>query len=103
IGPGASLTVIGNPNSWSSSTFVGPYASAIDPSGRFLYVTDTDSNTVYAFTIDPVKGGLTLITGSPFTGPTGNGFNGFAEPRSVEVDPSGQFLYIVNDALDGTV
>ncbi|HET7777316.1 MAG TPA: beta-propeller fold lactonase family protein, partial [Rudaea sp.] len=43
-----------------------PYAVAVDPTGRFAYVTNRGSNNISAFIIDPVTGGLAAIPGSPF-------------------------------------
>jgi 6-phosphogluconolactonase (cycloisomerase 2 family) len=44
-------------------------AVAIDPSGKFLYVTNGDppANNISAFAIDPNTGVLTPVPGSPFT------------------------------------
>ncbi len=60
---------------------------AIDPTGRFLYASDFNSQ-VWAYTIDGTTGALTPVTGSPFVaGPT---------PTGVTVDSSGKFVYVVN-------
>ncbi|HEX4488370.1 MAG TPA: beta-propeller fold lactonase family protein [Terriglobales bacterium] len=72
-----------------------PIATAIDASGRFLYVVDsgqaTDENVVSAFSIDPGSGALSPIPGaslpvSPLT-------------QSIAIDPSAQFAYV---GLSGT-
>jgi 6-phosphogluconolactonase len=65
-----------------------PRSITVDPSGRFVYVTDRFSNCVYAFTIDAVKGTLTPVAGSPY--PTGSA------PVAVAVDPSGKFAYVAD-------
>jgi 6-phosphogluconolactonase (cycloisomerase 2 family) len=66
---------------------------AVDPSGKFLYVANFGvsnfTSTVSAYTIDPMTGFLTAISGSPFTA----GVN----PIAVAVDPSGRFAYLANN------
>jgi 6-phosphogluconolactonase (cycloisomerase 2 family) len=57
---------------------------AIDPSGRFLYVS-LDAAGIGAYTIDPDSGTLSAVQGSPFAAPSAVGF--------MLVDPSGVFLY----------
>ena len=66
---------------------------AVDPSGRFVYAANNGNGsqasfTVSAYTLDPNSGSLNEISGSPF--PAG------ALPRSVTVDPSGNFVYVTN-------
>jgi hypothetical protein len=39
---------------------------AVDPSGKFAYVTNVNDNNVSGYTIDPSTGALTAIAGSPF-------------------------------------
>ena len=67
---------------------VGPYSVAVDPSGKFAYVANSDSDNVSGYTINPTTGALTAMAGPPF--PAGD------EPRSVAVDPSGKFAYVAN-------
>jgi hypothetical protein len=57
--------------------------------GQFAYVANFNSNNVSAYTIDPSTGALTAIAGSPFTAGS--------FPRSVAVDPSGKFAYVLNE------
>ncbi len=66
---------------------VGAFIGAVDPSGRFLFVS-ADPN-VSAYTIDQASGALTPVPGSPFPG------SGVA-PISLAVDPSGRFLYLAD-------
>jgi DNA-binding beta-propeller fold protein YncE len=51
------------------------FGVALDPTGSFLYVTNKIDNTISAFFVDPVKGTLSPLQGSPFsaggTAPTG--------------------------------
>jgi 6-phosphogluconolactonase (cycloisomerase 2 family) len=55
---------------------------------KFLYLPQSDSLTVQAFTINPTSGALTAISGSPF--PT-------AGADSIASDPLGRFLFVGND------
>jgi 6-phosphogluconolactonase (cycloisomerase 2 family) len=66
---------------------------AIDPTGRFLYVTSPLDNTVTEFAISAQTGLLTLV-GTPVA--TGNG------PSDAKIDPSGHYLYVSN-YLSGTI
>ena len=73
---------------------IGPQSIAIDPAGKFLYVTNTNDGTVSAFTINATTGNLTAIAGSPFT--SGPAIATPDEPAAAAVDPSGQYLYVAN-------
>jgi 6-phosphogluconolactonase (cycloisomerase 2 family)/fibronectin type 3 domain-containing protein len=72
-------------------TGTSPYVMATDPAAPFAYVANNLDNTISAYTIDTTTGALNSISGSPFA--TGAGTN---NPRSVTVDPLGQFLYTAN-------
>jgi len=61
----------------------------VDPSGRFAYVANANSNTISGYTIDASSGALTPLPGSPFAAGT------FL--ASVAVDPSGRFAYVANN------
>src|SRR5713101_2966451 len=61
-------------------------AVAVDPSGKFAYVANADSNTVSMYAINATTGALTSI-GTIAAG---------LRPRSVAVDPSGKFAYVAN-------
>jgi len=65
-----------------------PRSVAVDPSGKFAYVTNSGSNNVSMYTISPVNGALTPI--GVGTVPAGT------SPVSVAVDPSGKFAYVTN-------
>ena len=77
-----------------------PKGIAIDPAGQFLYVTNYADFSVSSFSINSQSGALTSV-GPPVL--TGN-LNGVANPGpiDVKVDPSGRFVYVVNQ-LDGSV
>jgi YVTN family beta-propeller protein len=63
-----------------------PVFVAVDPAGKFAYVTNSGSNDVSMYTIDATTGALTFI-GSIAAG---------ADPVSVAVDPAGKFAYVAN-------
>ena len=67
---------------------------AVDPKGKFAYVTNAGDNTVSGYGLDPLTGALTSLPGSPF----GAGTN----PISVAIDPTAQFAHVTNQN-DGTV
>src|SRR6266571_4996489 len=71
-----------------------PVFVTVDPSGKFAYVANDESNNVSAFTINAVTGTLTAVAGSPFAAGT--------VPFAVTVDPSGKFPYVAN-FIDGNV
>src|SRR5208282_308395 len=64
----------------------GPDSVAVDPGGKFAYVTNSLSNDVSMYTIDATTGALTSI-GSIAAG---------TNPYSVAVDPAGNFAYVTN-------
>jgi 6-phosphogluconolactonase len=55
---------------------------------KFLYLPQSDSLTIQAFTIDHTAGALTAIAGSPFA---------TAGANSIASDPAGRFLFVGND------
>jgi 6-phosphogluconolactonase (cycloisomerase 2 family) len=76
------------------SALQGTSGMSADPAGKFLYVTNQNSNAVAAFTINST-GQLTTVANSPFATST--------TPVAAVVDPSGKFLYVSNtqDATGG--
>lgn len=67
----------------------GTVAVAVDPGGRFAYVSNngagaTDPPTIRAYTIDSSTGALTLVTGNAVA--TG------ATPAAIGIEPSGRCL-----------
>lgn len=65
-----------------------PSAIAIDPSGKFAYVTNSNSNNVSMYTINSDTGALTFM--GPITAET--------DPVFVAVDPTGKFVYVTNSS-----
>lgn len=80
-GTTGALTFIG-----FAGTGMGPSFVAVDPTGKFAYVTNFLSKDVSMYTIDGTTGALTSIgTIAAGTGPV-----------SVAVDPTGKFAYVAN-------
>jgi YVTN family beta-propeller protein len=68
------------------ATGAGPDSVAVDPTGKFVYVTNVGSNDVSMYTINPTTGALASI------GTIASG----TRPDSVAVDPTGKFAYVTN-------
>ena len=84
---GALTSVAGSPFG-TGTTPQGVTNVAFDPTGKFAYVTNANSNNVSAYTINATSGALTPVAGSPFA--TGN------NPSAVTVSPTGNFAYVTN-------
>jgi 6-phosphogluconolactonase len=85
---GALTPIAGSPFAAGDS----PYSVAVDSSGKFAYVVNTDGSNVSGYTINPVTGALTPIAGSPFL--TG------AAPVSVAITrakPIVRAVYVTNE------
>jgi Lactonase, 7-bladed beta-propeller len=80
---GALMPVAGSPFAAGS----GPFAVAVDPTGKFAYVPNFGDDNVSAYSIG-ANGALTPVAGSPFAAGSGS--------HSVAVDPTGKFAYVVN-------
>jgi 6-phosphogluconolactonase (cycloisomerase 2 family) len=95
VDPGGSGTLTLDPH----ATFVvggsgtGANFMVIDPSGRFMYVSDDATSTIDGFTIDPVTGFLT-----PIAAVTGYTNGTLQAPEDLLVDRSDQYLYASNSA-----
>jgi 6-phosphogluconolactonase (cycloisomerase 2 family) len=72
---------------------IGSYfnAIAIDPTGQFLYVANSEIHKVIGFTINS-DGSLTSLSSASVT-------RDDSEPNSVTIHPSGKFLYIEESGL----
>jgi len=64
---------------------------AVDPTGKFLYLTNFNISNLTGYTINAATGALTAISGSPF--PTAT------VPGGLAVDPTGKFLYVTNGGV----
>jgi 6-phosphogluconolactonase (cycloisomerase 2 family) len=77
-----------NPNNGFNAG-VFPSAIAIDPTGKYVYVTDKAQNQVYGYSIDNGKtGALTGLVSSPYA--TGQ------YPVSITIEPRGKYVYVAN-------
>jgi 6-phosphogluconolactonase (cycloisomerase 2 family) len=67
----------------------GSYGVVASPSGKYLYVSDSQAGAIDAFSINAETGALTPTTGSPFAlgHPLGS------TTGSLAIDPEGTFLY----------
>ncbi len=63
-----------------------PNQLVADPTGRFVYVTNEQSQDITGFSVNVSTGALTELPGSPFL--IG------AQPVTSAVDPTGRFLYV---------
>lgn len=71
------------------SSVYGPTSIAVDPAGRFAYVSNTDAGKVSAYRINADNGALEPVSGAPIAA----GYH----PGEVQVDPSGKFVYVMNN------
>jgi 6-phosphogluconolactonase (cycloisomerase 2 family) len=85
---GALVPVPGSP---FASVGSGPWGASVDPSGRYLIVSNENSVNVTVYSIDSA-GAISAVPGSPFT--TG------VYPQPVTIDSSGRFVF-VPDYMDG--
>lgn len=98
IGTGGVLTRVpqatGNPNPVPAGGS-SPIALAISPTGRFLYVANSASDTVTAFQVE-TSGLLTqVLAAGPGTNPVP--VSG-TKPTALAMSSNGQFLYLTNGA-----
>jgi len=84
---GAPSAEVGSPSATVAADF---NYGAIDPYGRFLYVSGDSSNTIYGFTINPVTGALTQI-GSGAAATTN-----LDTPQQILIDRTGQYIFVPN-------
>ena len=71
---------------------IHPSSVTSDPTGSFLYVTDSANAQVFGFAV--ISGNLTALAGSPYK--TGN------QPLSIAIDGAGKFAMIA-ESQDSTV
>ncbi len=81
-------------SAFATSQAGGPYAVALSPDGRELYVSLISANQVAGFSVGD-NGGLFPLPGSPFTTTT--------NPRGIAVSPNGKFLYVAGPSANGVV
>ena len=97
---GTLTPVAGSPFATNGVGFPGgPFATnriGIAVTDNFLFVSNTGSNDVSVFRIDPSTGGLTPVVGSPFATKSLSGDLGIA----VSVTPDGRYLVATNTGSD---
>jgi len=77
------------PISGTVAAGVSPSAMAIDPTGKYVYVTDKQQNEVFGYLIaNTTTGALTPINNSPFA--TGG------YPVAITIEPRGKYVYVAN-------
>jgi 6-phosphogluconolactonase len=81
------LTLSGTP----TPAGFGPDAAVIDPSGKYLLVTNNLGNNVSVYSIDSSTGALSEAAGSPFPAN--------ANPAEILITPSGKFVYVTNPGI----
>ncbi|MDQ6674047.1 MAG: lactonase family protein, partial [Chloroflexota bacterium] len=67
---------------------------AVEPEGRFVYVSNRGHDSIAIFEIDQASGRLTVAGHAPTHGRT---------PRNFAIDPTGTFLYAANQNSDTIV
>lgn len=88
VGSTGSLTSIpGSPFTVGLNT--NPSSVIVHPSDKFLYTTNSGSNNVSVYTIDPTLGSLTELPSSPFAAGR--------QPISGAIDSTGNFLFVCNE------
>jgi 6-phosphogluconolactonase (cycloisomerase 2 family) len=73
------------------------YSLTVTPSGDFLYALDSEYGKVYGYSVDGASGGLTPLASSPLT------FSYATYMSTIEVEPSGKFLYIGDQTANLTI
>ncbi len=70
-----------------------PHCSIFSPDGKYMFVTDLGTDTIYRFDIDYSKRGKFIIENSrkDFPVPQGSG------PRHMIFDKSGRYLYVITE------
>jgi 6-phosphogluconolactonase (cycloisomerase 2 family) len=86
---GAAATLQGSPYLTGGNN-AGP--PTLDPTGRFIAVTNMASGTVAVLRIDAATGALAHVPGSPVLPAVGT------QPGTVTFDPSARFLYLTDAA-----
>jgi 6-phosphogluconolactonase (cycloisomerase 2 family) len=101
---GGFTEIAGSPFDWYQSlrdagvTDDLPEGIAIDPAGKFLYITSStypsSPQHIQAFSINESSGSLTSINGSLLV--TGTATSGGYQCMNPSIDPTGTFLYVTN-------
>lgn len=93
---GYNLTPAGMPTVMSGSPFPasgGPTYLTIDPTGAFLYESDSSTGFVRFWNINSGTGNLTFV----------NQYSVTTSPERLAIDPSGKYLYVTDSAANKVV
>lgn len=92
---GALTPVAGTNSNGGTNAGVAPSAIAIDPTGKYVYVTDKQQNEIFGYEIANsasgaagTDGSLTPLVSSPFA--TGG------YPLGITIEPRGKYVYVAN-------
>ena len=80
----STLTILGTP----IAAGMHPHSINVDRGGRFVYVSNHESNFLSGYTVNSTTGALTPVAGGPL--------NVGDSPHASVFDRSGRFLYVVN-------
>jgi hypothetical protein len=89
VASGAASALAGSPYSTGGSNSLAP---SLDPTGRFLALTNLGTQNITAMRIDPAQGSLAHAPGSPYAPDAGTA------PGVVTFDPSARFAYLTDSA-----
>lgn len=88
-GTGALTQIAGTNSLGGFNAGVAPSAIAVDPTGKYVYVTDKAQNEVFGYSIaNNTTGALTGLVSSPFA--TGQ------YPLAITFEPRGKYAYVAN-------
>ncbi|MGA8939264.1 MAG: beta-propeller fold lactonase family protein [Acidobacteriaceae bacterium] len=86
---GSMVPIAGTNSNGGWNAGVSPSAIAIDPTGKYVYVTDKAQNELFAYRIaNSTTGALTGLVDSPIA--TGQ------YPVAITIDPRGKYVYVAN-------
>jgi 6-phosphogluconolactonase len=88
VGTGGALTALNGGVPFAAGTH--PSAIASDPTGAYVYVTDSTNGVVLGYKVS--SGSLSAISGSPFR--TGS------QPSALAIDSSSKYLFVTNAGDD---
>jgi 6-phosphogluconolactonase (cycloisomerase 2 family) len=82
----------------TAATGDSPYAVAVDPTGQFAYIANSNADSVSVYSIDRISGALAVVDADGSTSGTQASIASGDNPKSVAIHPSGKFAYVVNQA-----
>ncbi len=91
------LTMVGNPITVGSH----PHNVNVDRAGRFVYISNHDSNFVSGYTINSSTGSLIPINPAPGSPVTDSTDPTNSNPHWSVFDTTGQFLYVIAGSSTG--